>query len=66
MVLYGITLIPLVEELRVADLGLLSPFYMDNVEIDGSAQRRAQILNMLMRRGLDRGYFPERAKSLFI
>ena len=35
MVLYGITLVPLVEELRAADLGLLSPFYADNAAFDG-------------------------------
>ena len=30
MVLYGITLVPLAEELRAADSGLLSPFYADD------------------------------------
>ena len=35
IVLYGITLLPLAEELRSVDLGLLSPFYADNVEFDG-------------------------------
>ena len=33
MVLYGITLIPLAEELRAADPGLLSPFYADDVDL---------------------------------
>ena len=31
MVLYGITLVPLAEELRAADPGLLSPFYKNDV-----------------------------------
>ena len=33
---------------------------------DGSEQCSAQLLNLLMKRGADRGYFPEPAKSLFI
>ena len=58
MVLYGISLFPLAEELRAADLGILSPFYADDAEFYGSARRRAQLLNLLMKRGPDRGYFP--------
>ena len=38
MVLYRITLFPLTEELRAADLGLLFPFYAEDVVFDGSAQ----------------------------
>ena len=37
MVLYGITLIPLAEELIPADLGILSPFYADDAAFGGSA-----------------------------
>ena len=37
MVLYGITLFPLAEELRVADPGLLLPFYVDDAVFDVSA-----------------------------
>ena len=33
---------------------------------DGSAQRSTQLLKLLMKRGPDRGYVPEPAKSLFI
>ena len=66
MVLYRITLVPLAEELQAADLGLLSPFYVDDVAFDGSARRSAQLLKLLMKRGPNRGYFPEPAKSLFI
>ena len=60
MVLYGITLVPLAEELRAADPGLLSPFYADNAAFNGSAQRSAQLLKLLMKRGPDQGYFPGR------
>ena len=66
MVLYGITLIPLAEELREADPRLLSPFYADDAAFDGSEQRSAQILKLLMKRGPDWVYFPQPAKSLFI
>ena len=66
MVLYRITPVPLAEELRVADLGLLSPFYVDDVYFDSLARRSAQLLKLLLKRGPYRGYFPEPAKSLFI
>ena len=66
MVLYGITLSPLAEELRAADPGLVSLFYADNTVFDGLARQNAQLLNLLMKRGTDQGYFPEKAKSLFI
>ena len=38
VLLYGITLVPLSEELRVSYLVLLSPFYVDNATFNGSAQ----------------------------
>ena len=66
MVLYGITLVPLAEELRAADPGLLSPFYADDAVFDGLARCSAQLLKLLTERGTDRGYVPEPAKSLFI
>ena len=66
MVLYDITLVPLAEDLRAADPGLLSLFYADNVAFDGSEQYSAQVQNLLMERGPNRGYFPEPDKSLFI
>ena len=66
MVLYRIALATLAEELRAADLGFLSPFYADDTAFDGSSRQSAQLLKLLMKRGLDRGYFPEPAKSIFI
>ena len=66
MVLYGINLVPLVEKLRAADPGILSPFYADDAPFDGSARQSAQLLKMLMKKGTDQGYFPNPAKSLFI
>ena len=45
---------------------LLSPFYADDAAFDGLARHSAQLLKLLMKRGMDRGYFPEPAQSLFI
>ena len=66
MVLYGITLAPLAEELRLVDQGLLSPFYVNDAALDGSVQRSAHLLKLLMKRGPDQEYLPEPAKYLFI
>ena len=64
--MYGITLVPLAEELRAADSGLISPFYADDAAFDGLARRSAQLLKLLMKRGSGWGYVPETAKSFFI
>ena len=66
MVLHGITLVPLVKELRAADPGFLSPFYAKNVVFDGLEQQSAQLLKLLMEIGPDREYFPDPVKTLFI
>ena len=66
MVLYGITLVPIAEELRSVDPGILSPFYADDAAFGGLARKSAQLLKLLMKRGADQGYLPEPAKSLFI
>ena len=51
MVLYGITLVPLVEELRAADPGLLSHFYANYVAFNGSERQSPHLLKLLMNRG---------------
>ena len=66
MVLCGITLVLLAEELRAADPGLLSPFYADDVDFYGLAQHSAQLKKLLTKRGPDQVYLPKPAKSLFI
>ena len=66
MVLYGITLSPLAEELRTVYTGLLSPFYAYDSLFDDLSQQSAQLLKLLMKRRLAQGYFSEPAKSLFI
>ena len=66
MVLYRITLVPLTEYPRYEDTTLLSPFYTDDAAFDGSARRSVAQLCLLMEQGLDQGYLPEPAKSIFI
>ena len=48
MVIYGITLVYLAEDLRSSDLGLLSPFYADDLAFDKSERRNVQLLKLLM------------------
>ena len=55
MVLYDITLIPLVEELRSAYPGLIFPFYTDEAEFDRSDRRSVQLVKMLLEQGMDWG-----------
>ena len=66
MVHYGITLIPLVEELRASVPGILTPFYAEDAVFDRSAPRSTQLLKLPMERGADWWYFPDLAKSMFI
>ena len=66
VLLYGITLVPLAEKLRAADPGLISPFYADDAVFNCLARQSAQLLNLLMERSPDRGYFPDTSNSLFI
>ena len=64
--MYGINLVPLAEELREADPGLLSPFHANDAVFNGLARQSTQLLKVLMKRGTDRGYFPNPDKSLFM
>ena len=66
MVLYRITLVPLAEELREADSGILSLLCADDVAFDGLARQSAQLLKMLMEKGVGQGYFFKPAKAIFI
>ena len=69
MVLYGINLVLLSEELMDADPTLLSPFYANDAEFDGSERWIAVECGgvcLLMDQGPDRGYFPKPAKSILI
>eukprot|EP00957_Ditylum_brightwellii_P157897 12018946-Ditylum_brightwellii.AAC.1 len=64
MVTYGITLVPLAEQIRVANAEVMVPFYADDIALDGPVGRNAHQLKLLMGHGLDRGYFPEPDKSI--
>ena len=66
MVLYGVTLVPLVEELWAAEPGLVTPFHADDEVFDGSEMISSHLMKMLLERGPDQGYFSEPPKSLFI
>ena len=66
MVLYGITLVPLVEELREMDPTLLSPFYDDDAAFNGLELWSAEQLRLMMDQGPDRGYFPDTDKFFLI
>ena len=66
MVLYGITLVPLAEELRDVDTTFLSSFFSDDTNFYGLTSRSAAQLQVLMERGPDRVYFLDLDNSLFI
>ena len=65
MVISGIPLIPLAEEIWAADPSFISPFYAEDVAFNGSAQRSAKLLMLLMDGGSYLGYFPDSSRSLF-
>ena len=44
---------PLDEELRAVDPGFLPPFNADDAVFNGSARQSAQLLKLLMERGID-------------
>ena len=62
MVLYGITLVPLTEELQMSDPVLLAPLYANNELLYGSARHSAQLLYLLLEWVGKRGYFPDPSK----
>ena len=66
MVLYGITLIPLAEDLRDEYPTILYPFNAKDAAFNGSARRSAAQLHLLIDWGTDRGYFLKPSKLLFI
>ena len=66
MVLYGINLVPLAEELRDVDPTLLSLFYADDTSFDGSERWSVAQLRLLIDQGPDRVYFPDPDKLLFL
>ena len=57
MLLYRITLVPLAEELRVTDSGLLSPFYADDADFDSSARQNFTAIKAVDEEGSRPGIF---------
>ena len=57
MVLYGITLFPIAEEIRNVDPTLLLPFYAEGAAFDGSERQSDEQLCLLMDQGPDWVYF---------
>ena len=66
MVFYGITLIHLVEDLQAEYPRLLVPFYAYYIAFDILAGRSATVMEILLEKGPDKGYFSDPSKSLFI
>ena len=66
MILYGITLDTIVEELCVVAPDSLELLYANDVAFSGPVDRSARLMELLLEWGLARGYFPEPVKSIFI
>ena len=60
MILYGITLVPLAEDLRNMNPIILSPIYSNGTAFDGSASQSVAQLRLMMDQGPDQGYSPSR------
>mgnify|MGYP006186617991 CR=1 FL=1 len=63
MILYGVSLLSLAEDLRESQPGLLQPWYADDFSIYGRASQVASLFNRLCAKGPSVGYFPAPAKS---
>ena len=66
MILYGIGLLPLAEDLRRQDPSILQPWYADDFALEGPAESVARLFQRLCQRGPDVGYFPAPAKSYVV
>ena len=59
MVIYQLALLPLVEAMREADLGVLQPWYTDDSAVRGTASHNSKLLRAFMEKVLYHGYFLE-------
>ena len=66
MILYGLALVPLAEQLQKVFLDVILPFYTDDAGMSGQVSRIAAVMKRLEKLGPARGYFPEASKSIFI
>ena len=66
MILYGITTLPLLEQVREDVPGAFVPMYADDLASGGAARRNASVMQSLILHGSDYGYYPEPEKSWYI
>ena len=66
MLLYGLALVPLAEDLREEVPGVVQPWYADDAAMAGRASEVSLLMEALTRLGPKYGYFPEPDKSVLI
>ena len=66
MILYGIGLMPLAEQMKATIPEALQPWYADDAAAAGEAVHNARCMNFLVENGPRYGYFPEPEKSHYI
>ena len=66
MDLYGLTLVPLCQSMKVAIPQSIQPAYADDLSSTGKAQHNAECLDFLVKNGPAFGYFPEPDKSFYV
>jgi hypothetical protein len=66
MVLYGLALTPLAEQLRLAVPTVVQPWYADDAAMEGPVRDIAKAMRLLQQQGPARGYYPEPTKSIFV
>ena len=66
IVLYGVTLAPLEEELQVSYSVLIAPFYSNDADFDSSLWGSVRLISIIMERGPISRCFSNLSKSLFI
>ncbi len=63
MILYGVSLLGLGDDLRESAPGVLQPWYADDFSIYGKTSEVARVFQLLCKKGPSVGYFPAPAKS---
>lgn len=66
MILYGLALIPLVEQLQKAFPDVILPFYADDAGMSGQVSCIAAAMKLLDVLGPAQGYYPEASKIIFV
>jgi hypothetical protein len=66
MIIYGVALVPLSEQLRRDAPSVLQPWYADDMAMVGPASGIASCMALLEVNGPARGYFPEPSKSILV